>query len=77
MDMEAANADPDPYLLSAEYGYRNVKGANQGVILEIRRERGVELADEGSVSPTSPAGAKESAWSSRSGHDSRARASMT
>jgi len=24
-----------------------VKGANQGVILEIRRERGVELADEG------------------------------
>ena len=47
MDMEAANADPDPYLLSAEYGYRNVKGANQGVILEIRRERGVELADEG------------------------------
>ena len=47
MDMEAANANPDPYLLSEEYGYRNVSGANQGVILEIRRERAVELADEG------------------------------
>lgn len=47
MDLEAANANPDPYLLSEEFGYRNVTGANQGVILEIRRERGVELAEEG------------------------------
>ena len=47
MDMAAANADPDPYLLSEQYGYRNVSGPNQGVILEIRRERAVELADEG------------------------------
>jgi hypothetical protein len=47
MDLEDANAHPDPFLLSEEYGYRNVTGANQGVILEIRRERGVELADEG------------------------------
>ena len=47
LDLAAANADPDPFLLSEEYGYRNVSGPNQGVILEIRRERGVELADEG------------------------------
>ena len=42
-----ANANPDPYLSSAEYGYRNVTGTNKGVILEIRRERAIELADEG------------------------------
>lgn len=48
LNLEEANANPDPYLLSEEYGYRNVKaGANQGVILEIRRERGVELCAEG------------------------------
>jgi len=47
LDMDAANANPDPYLLSAEFGYRNVSGANQGVILEIRRERALELAMEG------------------------------
>ena len=47
LDMAAANANPDWYLCSAEYGYRNVSGANKGVILEIRRERGVELAQEG------------------------------
>ena len=47
LDLAAANADPDPFLLSEEYGYRNVTGPNQGVILEIRRERGIELADEG------------------------------
>jgi len=47
LDMAAANANPDPYLLSAEYGYRNVSGSNQGVILEIRRERAVELSVEG------------------------------
>ena len=47
LDMAAANADPDWYLSSAEYGYKNVSGANKGVILEIRRERAVELAQEG------------------------------
>ena len=47
LDMAAANADPDWYLCSEEYGYRNVSGANKGVILEIRRERAVELAQEG------------------------------
>lgn len=47
LELEAANADPDPYLCSAEYGYRNVSGANKGVILEIRRERAVELCQEG------------------------------
>lgn len=47
LDMEAANSNPDPYLASAEFGYRNVSGANKGVILEIRRERTLELAMEG------------------------------
>ena len=42
-----ANAKPDnAYLGSAKYGYTNVSGANKGVILEIRRERAVELAQE-------------------------------
>ncbi len=45
MDMAAANASPDPYLLEM---YPNVdKGANSGVILEIRRERRLELFNEG------------------------------
>lgn len=47
LDMAAANANPDYYLASAEYGYPNVTGANKGVILEIRRERAVELSQEG------------------------------
>lgn len=50
MDLAAANANPDPYLLSAEYGYSNpvlTSSPNVGVILEIRRERAVELAQEG------------------------------
>lgn len=47
IDMVAANANPDPYLTSAKTGYPNVKGANQGVILEIRRERNIELFMEG------------------------------
>ena len=47
LDLAAANANPDPYLGSAEYGYRNVTGPNKGVILEIRRERTIELAQEG------------------------------
>ena len=45
LDMKAANATKDP--LMVEY-YPNVtKSANTGVILEIRRERTVELAMEG------------------------------
>jgi hypothetical protein len=47
LDMDAANANPDPYLSSATTGYTNVTGANRGVILEIRRERSVELVQEG------------------------------
>lgn len=48
LNMAEANANPDWYLASKEYGYMNVdKGANKGVILEIRRERTIELAQEG------------------------------
>ena len=47
MNMAQANANPDPYLSSADYGYPNVTGTNKGVILEIRRERAVELCMEG------------------------------
>lgn len=48
MDMAAANANPDPYLQSLLYGYFNVKDeANKGVILELRRERSIELFQEG------------------------------
>lgn len=47
LDMAAANAHPDPYLLNPETGYPNVTGDNQGVILEIRRERAIELFQEG------------------------------
>ena len=47
LEMSAANANPDPYLQAAETGYPNVNGANKGVILEIRRERTIELLDEG------------------------------
>lgn len=47
LDMAKANANPDRYLSSAEYGYTNVTGNNKGVILEIRRERAVELMQEG------------------------------
>lgn len=46
IDLTAANASPDPYLMAEETGYPNVTGANAGVILEIRRERTVELFDE-------------------------------
>jgi len=46
--MDAANANPDPFLTNPEWGgYQNVTGTNKGVILEIRRERTVELAQEG------------------------------
>ena len=47
LELAAANANPDPYMTSDEYGFSNVNGANQGVILEIRRERAVELMQEG------------------------------
>lgn len=48
LDMTVANADPDPYLTNREWGgYQNVTGANKGVILEIRRERMIELTQEG------------------------------
>lgn len=45
LNLNQANANPDPYLLAA---YPNVtSGSNTGVILEIRRERRVELIKEG------------------------------
>ena len=47
IDMLAANANPDPYLCALESGYQNVTGPNKGVILEIRRERTIELLLEG------------------------------
>ena len=47
IDLATANANPDPYLEAAETGYPNVTGANKGVILEIRRERTIELLAEG------------------------------
>jgi hypothetical protein len=47
INLVEANANPDPFLLDAETGYPNVSGQNAGVILEIRRERSVELFDEG------------------------------
>ena len=47
LDMAAANANPDPYMMSAETGFTNVTGSNKGVILEIRRERAIELFQEG------------------------------
>jgi starch-binding outer membrane protein, SusD/RagB family len=45
LDLVAANASPDPYL-SAMYPNVN-SGANKGVTLEIRRERRLELFNEG------------------------------
>jgi hypothetical protein len=44
LSMATANAAPDAFLAGH---YPNVSGANKGVILEIRRERRVELACEG------------------------------
>jgi hypothetical protein len=44
LNMATANASIDPIL---EAQYPNVTGANKGVLLEIRRERRVELAGEG------------------------------
>ncbi len=47
LDLATANANPDKYLQSDKTGYPNVTGSNTGVILEIRRERAVELFQEG------------------------------
>ncbi len=50
LDMEAADASPDPYLLAPATGYPRVAEKNTahvGVILEIRRERTIELLAEG------------------------------
>lgn len=47
LNMTTANTTPDWYLSSEEYGFTNVDGSNKGVILEIRRERAVELMQEG------------------------------
>ena len=49
LDMNDANSKPDPYLDSENEatGYPGVTGANKGVILEIRRERTIELLQEG------------------------------
>ena len=44
--LDDANKNPDPYLSDEKTGYPNVTGANKGVILEIRRERTVELLME-------------------------------
>lgn len=43
INMAEANANPDPYL---EKQYPHVNGGNKGVILEIRRERRIELVME-------------------------------
>ncbi|GGG90064.1 hypothetical protein GCM10007415_25540 [Parapedobacter pyrenivorans] len=45
LDVAAANANPDPYLLG-EYAQIQAD-ANTGVLLEIRRERRIELVKEG------------------------------
>ena len=47
LNLEEANANPDPYLASPQTGYANVTGDNKGVILEIRRERTLETPMEG------------------------------
>ena len=49
LDMRDLDKQPDWYLSSEEYGYPNVTGSNEIVnaILEIRRERTVELIQEG------------------------------
>lgn len=48
LSLADANAHPDTFLRDGEFGYKNVdRGSNSGVILEIRRERGIELVMEG------------------------------
>lgn len=43
LNMVQANVDPDPFLAAK---YPDLSGANQGVLLEIRRERRIEFAFE-------------------------------
>ena len=51
ISLAEANANPDPFLTDADWGgYQSpvlLADANKGVILEIRRERAVELCQEG------------------------------
>ena len=50
LNMQAANDNPDTYLMARETGYPEVSrmnSSNIGVILEIRRERTIELLGEG------------------------------
>ncbi|MBR4227831.1 MAG: RagB/SusD family nutrient uptake outer membrane protein, partial [Bacteroidales bacterium] len=50
LSMADANSNPDPYLLQQATGYPKVatkNSSNVGLILEIRRERTVELMQEG------------------------------
>ena len=51
LSLEAADANPDPFLTNPAYGgYQSSvlkKDAHKGVILEIRRERAIELCQEG------------------------------
>ena len=51
LNLASANANPDPFLTNAAWGgYQSpvlLADANKGVILEIRRERAVELCQEG------------------------------
>jgi hypothetical protein len=55
MNLVQANSDPDEWLMTAQYGYPNLatnhgkykNTKNLGVILEIRRERTIELVMEG------------------------------
>ncbi len=44
LKLAAANSHPDPFLAKQ---YPNVSGSNKGVILEIRRERRIEMFAEG------------------------------
>ncbi|MBK7097162.1 MAG: RagB/SusD family nutrient uptake outer membrane protein [Sphingobacteriales bacterium] len=44
LSLAASNSNPDPYMESFS---PNVNGANKGVILEIRRERRIEMFNEG------------------------------
>jgi starch-binding outer membrane protein, SusD/RagB family len=46
LNLAAANANPDPYLADM---YKNVGVTNKGVILEIRRERRIELVMENNL----------------------------
>lgn len=47
LNVVEANANPDPYLTSEDF-YPDLDGTeNAGIILEVRRERAIELAQEG------------------------------